>query len=61
MDGETNKTLRLSDEAISLFFSRGGFVDADPVDLRPLWKSERSDAVNRAAERWNVPPAQVIV
>lgn len=58
---EGHSQLRLSDEAIALFFEKGGFGDANPVDLRSLWKSEHSEAVNRAATTWNVRADRIVV
>lgn len=53
---------RLSDEAINLFFERGGFVQPEPVvDLRSLWKSEPSEAITRAAKAWGRSPDEIVV
>ena len=58
---EGHTQLQLSQEAIDLFFRRGGFVGADPVvHLRSLLQGEQSEAVKRAAERWNMPPFQIL-
>lgn len=54
---------RLSDEAINLFFSRGGFGCTEPVvDLRPLLalECEHGPSVIRAADRWSVPANTVL-
>lgn len=51
--------LRLSDEAIELFFSRGGFTE--PVDLRPFVENGHSEATRRAALAWSMPPDKIVI
>jgi hypothetical protein len=53
--------LRLSQEAIDLFYKTGGFVGAEPIDLRPLFESGHSNAVRLAALRWKISPDQVLL
>lgn len=59
---EDRTQLRLSDEAISLFFLQGGFAPTR-VDLRPYFPLARGfgSAVIRAAERWGVQPDRIVV
>lgn len=52
---------RLSDEALKLFFERGGFVGAEPVDLRSLVQSGHSVAVTRAALAWRMSPDRIVI
>lgn len=55
--------LRLSDEAIEIFFSQGGFARTEPVvDLRPLLalECEHVPSVIKAAGRWNMDPARIV-
>lgn len=60
---EVHTQLRLSDEAIELYFSQGGFARTEPVvDLRPLLarESEHAPSVIKAAGRWNMDPARIV-
>lgn len=53
--------LRLSDEAINLFFSQGGFARTEPVDLRGLFEGTHSEAIRSAAKAWGRDPAEILV